>query len=203
MSSSPTHPGRAVSARSIFSSNHERRLWAWALATVVAIYSTLGLAGALAERLRAEGLLVASFVLGFALVLTAVAASALRRRPGRYELWAAVGVTAVYGMIIVRMGIAPEERTHLFEYMLVGALLHQALAERARNGRRVPAPAVLTVILTAAIGWIDEGIQAVLPNRVYDLRDVGFNALAGLMAVVAGLVLARARRWDLFRRDGH
>lgn len=48
---------------------------------------------------------------------------------------------------------------------------------------------------TALLGWCDEGIQAILPGRVYDLRDVGINALAGFMAVTASLALARARRW--------
>jgi len=50
------------------------------------------------------------------------------------------------------------------------------------------------VAVTAILGWLDEGIQAILPNRVYDVRDVGFNALAGLMAIAASLGLAWARR---------
>ncbi|MCK5438817.1 MAG: hypothetical protein KAI97_02685 [Gemmatimonadetes bacterium] len=48
--------------------------------------------------------------------------------------------------------------------------------------------------MTALLSWLDEGIQALLPSRVYDLRDVGVNALAGLMAIAASLALARARR---------
>ncbi len=112
----------------------------------------------------------------------------------------ALGVTAVYGMVVVRMGIGPEERTHLFEYGLVAVLLHQALGERRRNGRRVPAPALQAIALTALLGWLDEGIQALLPDRVYDLRDVGTNAVAAVMAVVASAALARARRWDRLAR---
>ena len=38
------------------------------------------------------------------------------------------------------------------------------------------------------LGWLDEGFQSILPNRIYDLRDVGSNALA------ASLVLAWVRR---------
>jgi VanZ family protein len=49
------------------------------------------------------------------------------------------------------------------------------------------------VVVTALLGWLDEGIQAVLPNRVYDIRDVGVNALAGLLAIAASLVLEWAR----------
>ena len=106
-----------------FTSDRERRLWLWALAVVVAIYSTLGPAETLAGALRERNLLRTSFALVLLLV-----------------------------------------------------------------------PAALAVGATALLGWIDEGIQAILPNRVYDIRDVGFNALAGLMAVAAGLVLAWVRQ---------
>ena len=39
-------------------------------------------------------------------------------------------------------------------------------------------------------GWLDEALQGVLPNRVYDLRDVRLNALAGALALAA-LAFAR------------
>lgn len=184
----------------LFTSQRERRLWLWALAVVVAIYSTLGLAGQLATVLSSRSILDASFVAGFALALAAGLGMALRKKPGRYEIWALAGVVAAYAMVVVRMGIGPVERTHLFEYGLVAVLILEALLERQRNGGLVRAPAILTIVATALLGWLDEGIQAILPNRVYELRDAGFNALAGLMAVLASLLLARARRRDLFRR---
>jgi len=46
----------------------------------------------------------------------------------------------------------------------------------------------------SAFVWLDEGIQWLLPGRVYDLRDVGFNALAagaGLGAAALGMKLIR------------
>ncbi len=184
-----------TSSGSFFTSDRERRLWLWALAVVIAIWSTLGLAGTLAASLRARGLLEVSFSLGFVMVLAAIAAGALKRRPGGREIWVALGIAAVYGMVVVRMGVSVEERTHLFEYGLVAVLIYQALSERRRGGRRVPSPALLAMAATALLGWLDEGIQALLPGRVYDLRDVGVNALAGLMAISASLALARARQW--------
>ncbi|MCK5438818.1 MAG: hypothetical protein KAI97_02690 [Gemmatimonadetes bacterium] len=107
----------------------------------MAIYSTLGLAGTLAEALRERNLLDASFVVGFLLVVAAIAGSALKRHRGRREIWVALGVTAVYGMVVVRMGIAPEERTHLFEYGLVAVLIHQAftsVCNTAAGSQRPP-----------------------------------------------------------------
>jgi VanZ family protein len=44
--------------------------------------------------------------------------------------------------------------------------------------------------LAAAIGYVDELIQWILPGRVYDLRDVAMNALG---AVLGALVLAALR----------
>jgi len=56
-------------------------------------------------------------------------------------------------------------------------------------------------VVTALLGWADEGIQEALPNRVYDLRDVLFNSLAGLMAVLASWAPMRVRQRQLHYRE--
>ena len=173
----------------LFTSVRERRLWLWALAVVVAIYSTLGLAGSLAEVLREHNLLPAAVLSLMLLTVVAIVGSGLRRRPGRREIWVALGVTAVYAMAVVRMGGSMEERTHLFEYGIVAVLIYQALSERARNGRRVPVPAVLAVVMTVLLGWLDEGIQALLPNRVYDNFDVVRNSVAALVGIAGSVAV--------------
>jgi VanZ family protein len=128
---------------------------------------------------------------------TTVVLQCVRKRPGLREIGAALGLAAVYLTALPRtLSATPnfEERTHLFEYGLVGQLIYQAPLERRRNGRRVPTPAILAVVATALLGWLDEGIQALLPSRVYDIADVGVNALAGLMAVVTTVVIGWAFR---------
>ncbi len=175
----------------LFTSKRERRLWIWTAVVLIAIYSTLGLAGRLAEGLRNRALLDGTSFGLFILVLLATGAIALGRRASWQTLWVGLGVAAVYGMALIRIRI-PEERTHLFEYTLVAVLIHQALLERRRHGRQVPAPALLALVATITVGWIDEGIQAVLPSRVYDLRDVGFNTIAALMGVGASAALSWA-----------
>ena len=183
----------------LFTSDRERRLWCWALVVVVAIYSTLGLAGTLAERLREHSLLPAVFFFLMFLTVAAIVGSGLKRRPGRRDVWVALGVTAVYAMAVLRMGVSPEERTHLMEYSIVSVLIYQALRERAENVRRVPVPALFALVLTVLVGWLDEGIQAVLPNRVYDNFDVFSNAVAATIgivtSVVVGWVNAAVDRW--------
>ena len=85
-------------------------------------------------------------------------------------------------MVFVRIEI-PMERTHIIEYGVVAVFIHQALMERVSQGGRVPVPAILAILAIALAGVIDECIQAVLPSRVFDLRDILFNAFAGLMAI--------------------
>ena len=185
--------GRGTTPTGRFTSARERRLWLWALAVMVAIYSTLGPARTVADALRERNLLKVSFALVLFLVVGAIAAQWVKKRPGWREIGVALGVALAYLMVWVRID-SWEERTHLIEYGIVAALIHQALLERVRNGRRVPAPAALTVAATALLGLLDEGIQVMLPSRVFDVRDVFFNALAGFMVIAARLAIAPQQR---------
>ncbi len=184
---------------SLFTSNRERRLWLWALAVMVAIYSTLGPARTLVDALRERNLLRLSFAVVVLLVVVAIVAQWVKRRPGWREIGVALGVALAYWMTFLRMD-NPAERTHLIEYGVVAALIHQALLERVHHGRPVPGPAALTVAITGLLGLLDEGIQAVLPSRVFDWNDVFFNALAGFMVIVARLAIPPVRRpgWRLW-----
>ena len=176
----------------LFTSNRERRLWLWALVVLALIYATLGPAQQLAEALRARNLLRLSFGLGLALFVVVVVARGVKLQPGWREVVVALAVAAVYGIAFIRIN-TPEERTHLIEYGVAAVLIHQALKERVRNGRQVPLPAVLAVVATSTLGFLDEGIQFLLPNRVYDPRDLGFNAFAALLAIGASLALGWVR----------
>lgn len=181
-----------ITAMSLFTSDRERRLWLWTLAVVVAIYSTLGLAGTLAGALREQGLLVGFFVLGMLLVGATILTQGFRVWPGGVEIAVALGVVAAYLMVFTRM-VNPEERSHLIEYGVVGIFIYEALSERARNGAPVPVPPLLAVLATAILGLVDECIQVFLPNRVFDPVDILFNAIAGVLAVGATIALAWAR----------
>ncbi len=161
---------------------------------VVAVYSTLGWAPVLAKFLRDRGLLDDLFVLGLILIGAAILTQALKVRPRGLEIGVVLGIAAAYLLVFVRMAI-PEERTHLIEYGVVAVFVKEALTERAIQGRRVPVPALLAILTTALVGLLDECIQAFLPNRVFDYRDILFNGLAAVMAVAASMALTWARRW--------
>jgi len=187
-------PQKQLNNKPFFTSHRERRLWGWTLAVVAAIYSTLGLAATLAEFLRNRGLFDDLFVLGLILIGAAILAQGLTWRPRGIEIVVTLGIVATYLLVFARMAI-PEERTHLIEYGVVAVFINEALTERASQGRHVPVPALLAVLATAMVGLLDECIQAFLPNRVFDYRDILFNGLAAVMAVAASVALAWARRW--------
>ena len=188
----------------LFSSRRERRLWLWVLVVMAAIYATLGLAQTLAATLEERGLLDISlglFLLCMFLVAVTVLTQGLKVRPGGAEVAVFIGVVTAYLLVLTRMTV-PTERSHLIEYSIVGVLIYEALTERASQGRSVPLPPVLAVLLTAALGVLDEGIQWLLPNRVFDPVDILFNLLAGTMAVGGSLALAWARRRTPLQRLG-
>lgn len=183
----------------LFSSARERRLWLCVLAVVVAIYSTMGLARTLAEQLGDAGLGVWLFLVCCFMVLITVVTQGLAARPSVAEWGVAVGIVAAYLLVFVRMSI-PTERSHLIEYGVVAVCIYEAFRERAGQGRRVPVPALLTVLVTGVLGVFDEGLQLLVPSRTFDPVDMLFNVLAGVMAVTASAALASARRWTLARR---
>lgn len=187
---------------SVFSSKRERRLWFALGIVLVGIYATLGQAPAivtlLGERIvESVGTNLFFVVL---ILLIVIPIFFIDKRLGRLEVAVGIGILTVYLLAWLRLG-SWEERTHLFEYALVAALVHEALLERRDNGRRVPAPATLALVISLGLGWLDEGVQSLLPNRVFDLIDVAFNSLAATMIIGARWVVRLVQRWVERRRD--
>ncbi|MCY3796929.1 MAG: VanZ family protein [Chloroflexi bacterium] len=186
---------------SIFSSTRERRLWLALAIVLAAIYATLGQAPAIVAALGASILdnIGSNLVFAIIALLVVIPVFFIDKRLSRQEIAVGGGILTVYLLAWLRLG-SWEERTHLFEYALVAALVHEALLERRDKGRRVPAPALLALILSIGLGWLDEGIQSLLPNRFFELIDVAFNSIAATMIIGARWVVARVRRWLQSRR---
>ena len=177
----------------VFTSDRERRLWAWALVAVSGIYSTLVLAQTLTSTFTDRRAFENSFMLLLLALGAAVVALGLKLRPGGAEIGVGIGIAAVYLMALTRMG-SPSERSHLIEYSIVAALIYAALRERGSQGAGVRFPALLAIAATAVVGLVDELVQLGLPWRVFAPLDIGFTALAAVMAVVATGLLIRVRR---------
>ena len=178
---------------SIFSSGRERRLWTWTLIVVGILYSTLGVTPQVAASLLSRNLNAALFLVGMMLVGATIISRGLKIRLSGANLGIVVGVAATYVLVFVRF-TSTEERSHLIEYGVVAAFIHEALAERASQGRPVPFYPALAVLATALIGVVDEFIQRFIPNRVFDPQDIFFNAMAGAIAVAAIAALDWAQK---------
>ncbi len=185
---------------SIFSSNRERRLWLSTLVVVGAVYATLGLPSTLLVKFFKPDVFGAAFFVAFLLIWVAILTQGLKVRPGGLEIGLALGVAAAYLMVFARLGGA--ERSHMFEYCVIGAFIYEALTERASQGRRVFLPPLLAFVVTSLVGVIDEYIQVFLPNRVFDPDDIIVNTVSAFLAVSGMAVLGWARRWTRkIRRD--
>jgi hypothetical protein len=183
----------------LFRSRLERRLWLASGGLLAAIYLSLAWVRPVSEALRALGLLRGTLIGAFLAVAAGVGWALARTRPRWREVAVLVPFAAFYLAVLSTMERA-EEAFHFVQYGSLGALVYGALAVRRAAGqlpaggaaaaprptlRALAPPALGAALLTAAAGWVDEGIQHVLPQRYYDLRDVGFNALAGVVAVAA------------------
>jgi uncharacterized membrane protein YccC len=78
----------------------------------------------------------------------------------------------------------PIEKMHFVEYGLLSVLLFRALRYNMR-GKSIYLNSGIAVF---CLGLLDEGIQYILPNRVYEVKDVIINTIAGMLGLfVIGL----------------
>ncbi|MYD10332.1 MAG: hypothetical protein F4X02_09850 [Chloroflexi bacterium] len=185
----------------IFSSKRERRIWLAVAIVLAGIYATLGQTPAIVAALGTDLIESAEANLVFALLILLVVIPVffVDKRLARLEIAVGIGILAVFLLTWLRLG-SWEERTHLFEYALVAALVHEALLERRDNGGRVPAPTLLALLMSLLLGLLDETIQYLLPNRVFDPVDVAFNSLAATVIIGSRWLFRQLRAWVERRR---
>ena len=122
------------------------------------------------------------------MIVMSVLIYGLKRKAGMPELVAFLGILGVYLLVIARISI-PEERTHLIEYGIVGIFVFEAIKERYRHVDGIILPLLYSILITAIIGLIDEGLQYLIPGRFFDPRDVFFNFFAGSMSIVSSIFI--------------
>ncbi|MDA0747437.1 MAG: VanZ family protein [bacterium] len=163
------------------------RIWRWGmvLAYVGLIYSTLSvmpkiwgtLWGFTQGRIDYAGTVVTGMVLGVAPVWL------MLRYRRLLPLLVLLPVAVGYVWVLMELGRSPAERLHLAEYGLLSFLVFRALRIDMPKG----AAYLWGVLIAACVGGVDEGIQWVLPSRVFEWKDVGLNLLSSAlgMAMVA------------------
>ena len=165
------------------------------VAVVFAAQPYLGFAvDALKARWGEAGLATAVSALAGAVALAvALAALPLIRTATRTERL----VLAIGAMLYVG-GVAtldiPQERLHYAEYGLLAGMVFVGL-----QGARPKASwqsVVLTIVVAAALGWLDETLQgAFWERRYFDWRDVQLNVRAAALGTLLAVPL-----WSAYRR---
>jgi arylsulfatase A-like enzyme len=161
------------------------RAWGLALLYIAFVYSTIPLMpmvwGTLIAHTRgAARYLGIAAAAGLGLVLLARAWATRGQR--RWYHWAGLlAVGLAYGYLLDQFARFPAERLHLVEYGLVGYLLLRALS------LDLPAPRayIVALLLTGAVGAGDELIQWILPERVFEMKDVQLNLVSGGLGLLA------------------
>ena len=177
---------------SFFTSSRERNRWIRALLVCIVIYATLFLGEPLTRLLENQDLRAVLFLSGMLLSAGTVFFHALKKPLLNIELSLFFGMLAVYLMLFLRLGMA--ERTHLIEYSVLTIFILQAYVERSKLAKPRKYLMLYTFFTAFLIGFIDEWIQRILPNRVFDPEDILFNSMAIALTLVATGLLQWIRK---------
>ncbi len=154
------------------------------------ILLTVPIGRPIVDALRPHGWLTPTLMTATALVLAGAWWGLLRlRRRGALGTRQAVVAAACAAVIVGLTLLVPqlEERWHIIQYAVLGALLSTGL--RLRGWRAV----VVALLAVAVAGWLDEVVQWLTPRRYYDNRDVILNAGAGALGVLSAALTRRLR----------
>ena len=176
---------------------------AWALgAYVAAILVTLPVLPLLWIPLRDQFGAVAERSLTVFLVLLglAIGVGFLRRSLSWKASPLLLAAAGIYGWFLWILE-NPVEKVHFAEYGFLsyfsfryfqarGHASNENEGEKHLGSKDRRALRIRALALVFSVGLLDEFIQYLLPNRFGDLRDVGFNWLAGLLGLVV------SEKWD-------
>lgn len=99
------------------------------------------------------------------------------------------GAAAVYALLFQMVPVV-EEIIHFVQYGLAPPVLAYAISPWVARG---PARLATVAGLALAAGAADECLQSLLPERVFELHDIGFNAAGAALGLVGLILLERLR----------
>jgi hypothetical protein len=127
------------------------------------------------------------FLIILSLILTHIIRNHGRYGTGQY-LWFFL-ISGFYGLVIYIVRI-PEGQVYFIEYGILSALIYIALTHDINNKYIY----FVSAAVVFAFGTIDEVIQWILPNRVFDIRDIVINGVAGvLVQLLVAKVISKRR----------
>ena len=161
------------------------RAWGLVIAYVAIVYATVPVFPDVWGRLREH---IGPGIAHLGTIPVAAAALWLAVKAGRramaenapWRLLILTLVLAAYVWLLAAFGQYPAERLHLLEYGVMAVVLFRALCLHLK----VPVAYASALGLTAIIGFGDETIQWLLPQRFFELKDAGLNVVAGSLGLV-------------------
>ncbi len=105
---------------------------------------------------------------------------------------------SIYGFVVETFDVLVE-KIHFVEYGILAFMLYMAMKTHIRSDLIY----LLSLIIIIVIGWGDEGIQYILPGRLYDFRDVVLNTLSGGLILLLIFMVETLKTFSLIseRRD--
>ncbi len=86
----------------------------------------------------------------------------------------------ITGLILAWQVRFPAEKIHVLEFGILGWLATRDLIKVNRKKIAI----ILACLFCAAVGILDEAFQAVLPYRVYEVRDIAINCAGGVWGII-------------------
>jgi uncharacterized membrane protein YqaE (UPF0057 family) len=160
-------------------------------AYLLCIYSTLSIARPIVNYLRSAGILLPTIIFLFAIV-TPPALFWRYRTISRKQFFLRISLIILLLCSAFLISALPEERLHFIIYGLLGWLICWSLEPASQNFDhpensskkiKIMLAWLLPCLLVWLAGGIDELIQWRLPTRVFDIRDIIFNGVAGMMGI--------------------
>ncbi len=178
------------------SSWFQNKSFVWSLTGcyVTFIYSTLYIMRPILNFLKATlgGYLNLSVIIAFLMLLSFILVYIIKNRANygiSQYLWFAF-ISCLYGLILYIVDV-PEEQVHFIEYGILSGLIYIALTHDIHNNVYVY---FLSIHIVFAFGAVDEVIQWILPNRVFDIRDILINGIAGILVqLLIAMVISKRK----------
>ncbi len=132
--------------------------------------------------------IVIIFLILLSLVLVHIISNRERYSVSQY-LWFAF-ISCLYGLAIYIVDV-PEEQVHFIEYGILSGLIYIVLTHDIHNNVYV---CFLTVFIVFVFGAVDEVIQWILPNRIFDIRDILINGISGILVqLLIAMVISKRK----------
>ena len=165
------------------------KLWSFVGMWVSLIYSTLYIVRPICDFLKSHiAFNLFTDIIMFCLLWGVIISFLIKfeiRRKSTYAFLAFIALIYMYGFIFLVE--FPEEKIHLAEYGFLAVLIYRALAVDFKELFSY----FMAFVITALLGWGDEGIQYILPNRYYQTQDVILNLISGGLGLFFMFVIRR------------